>query len=113
MAVSILNSSGVKVALAHHLASKPSVGGEKHSAFKWPPSYPQAGTQTAIVLELFLEGKAITAEWLAKEYQILCLPQIVRHLKVHHGWPIEMHWKEGVNAHGQWRWYGEYVLPLP
>lgn len=110
MAVQVVNGSGVKVALAHHLASKTSIGGKKQPAYKWPPSMPQSGTQTAIVLKLFLEGKVLTHEWLAKEHQIHCLTQIAWHLEAYHGWPIEMRWKQAVNAHGQLRWHGEYFL---
>jgi hypothetical protein len=92
--VSILNSSGVKVALAQHLASKKSVVGKGFSTFKWSPSHPQSVTQTAKVLKLLLDGKVLTKEGVAKEYEIYCLPQIVWHLKEYHGWPIKMHPKK-------------------
>jgi hypothetical protein len=113
MAVQVVNSAGVKVALAHHLASKASVGGKKHSPYIWPPSYPQAGTQTAIVLELLWDGKVLTREGVAKEYEIYCLPQIVRHLRAYHGWPIKTRRKLVVNAHGQPSKHGEYFLHKP
>ncbi len=100
MAVSVLSSSGAKIALAQYLLTK------------YPPAVPQVWSQSFSILKALLAGQRLTSPKAANELHVLGLPQKIEYLR-RLGWDIKTVRKYAKNDFGQLTRQAEYFITGP